>query len=181
MKDTEDRIVFAMYDLLKEKPYQKITVRDIIENCGINRGTFYYHYSDINDLFKQIVERLGLKLGNYASSSTSRNEAIEILEKFCIRNKTEFMNVYHSLSRKVFITSLQRFLYLYLSGASSKAFDKFSLNDEERERLIVYYRDLLTGIMIDWFSKDCSYNLVTYIINGENLVARLNASYLNQK
>ena len=28
----------------------KITVKDIVEECGINRNTFYYYFADIYDL-----------------------------------------------------------------------------------------------------------------------------------
>ena len=33
--------------MLSQKPFDKITIKDIIEGCGLNRGTFYYYYDDI--------------------------------------------------------------------------------------------------------------------------------------
>ena len=40
----------------------KITVKDIVETCGINRNTFYYYYKDvydlIDDIFKLETERI---------------------------------------------------------------------------------------------------------------------------
>ena len=30
--------------LLNERPVSQITVKDIVEDCGINRNSFYYHY-----------------------------------------------------------------------------------------------------------------------------------------
>ena len=41
-------------DLLKEKPFNKITVNDIANKCDINRQTFYYHFQDISDLIEWI-------------------------------------------------------------------------------------------------------------------------------
>ena len=32
--------------LLEEKPLSQITIREIVEYCGINRNTFYYHFRD---------------------------------------------------------------------------------------------------------------------------------------
>ena len=51
---TEDIVSAAFLELLKEKPIEKITVADICRTAGVNRGTFYYHYRDIEDLKEHI-------------------------------------------------------------------------------------------------------------------------------
>ena len=33
--------------LLEERPLNDITIKDIVEKCGINRNSFYYHYQDL--------------------------------------------------------------------------------------------------------------------------------------
>lgn len=43
----------AFTDMLKEKPIQSITIKELCETAGINRGTFYSHYSDIYDLLEK--------------------------------------------------------------------------------------------------------------------------------
>lgn len=40
----------ALKELSQEKPLKKITVTDLVTHCGVNRGTFYYHFKDIQDL-----------------------------------------------------------------------------------------------------------------------------------
>lgn len=44
----------AFTDLLSRKPIQSISVKELCETAGINRGTFYTHYTDIYDLKKQL-------------------------------------------------------------------------------------------------------------------------------
>ena len=44
---TKQAIETAFLQLLNEKPLNKISVRDIVEKCGINRNSFYYHFQDI--------------------------------------------------------------------------------------------------------------------------------------
>ena len=41
--------------LLNQKPLSKITVKEIVANCGINRNSFYYHFSDIPTLLEEIL------------------------------------------------------------------------------------------------------------------------------
>lgn len=42
----------AFTELLREKPVQNITVKELCQTAGINRGTFYSHYTDIYDLLQ---------------------------------------------------------------------------------------------------------------------------------
>ena len=45
----------AFLELLREKPYEKITVTDIVNRADINRSTFYAHYPDVQGLVEQIT------------------------------------------------------------------------------------------------------------------------------
>lgn len=42
--------------MLKAKPLDRITVRDVVEDCGLTRNTFYYYYEDIYDLFNEYLD-----------------------------------------------------------------------------------------------------------------------------
>ena len=48
----------SFIELLLEKPFEKITVTDIVKRADINRGTFYAHYSDINKLTQAIEQEI---------------------------------------------------------------------------------------------------------------------------
>ena len=48
----------AFTELLREKPVQNITVKELCQTAGINRGTFYSHYTDIYDLLQQIEDEI---------------------------------------------------------------------------------------------------------------------------
>ena len=41
--------------LLTERPISQITVKDIVEDCGVNRNSFYYHFQDIPSLLEEII------------------------------------------------------------------------------------------------------------------------------
>ena len=53
---TKRAIQNAFLELLNEKPFGKITVKDISEKCGINQNTFYYHYQDTFTLLEEIFQ-----------------------------------------------------------------------------------------------------------------------------
>ena len=47
---TESSLKNALCNLVKERDFEKISVKDICEAAGINRITFYDHYKDKYDL-----------------------------------------------------------------------------------------------------------------------------------
>ena len=46
----------ALAELIKEKPLDKITVTDVVKRADLNRGTFYAHYTDIQDVVNRQVD-----------------------------------------------------------------------------------------------------------------------------
>ena len=51
-KTTKELILSSLYDLLRERPYDKVTVSAIVKNCGISQRTFYNHFKDKHDLME---------------------------------------------------------------------------------------------------------------------------------
>ena len=65
MRKTDARIRYtqgvlkqALLSFLKEKPINKITVKEVCERAELNRATFYAHYSDCFALLESIEEDL---------------------------------------------------------------------------------------------------------------------------
>lgn len=52
-KLTQKAILQTFEDMLREMPFNKITVSGLVNRCGISPNTFYYHYQDIYALLDQ--------------------------------------------------------------------------------------------------------------------------------
>ena len=64
--------------LLKEKPVQSITVRELCERTGINRSTFYNHYQDVYDLLEQIENEMLGELNEHLKSISPENDLMSM-------------------------------------------------------------------------------------------------------
>ena len=53
---TKKALAKAFKELLKEKPFNKISINAICNGCGMNRKSFYYHFKDKYDLVNWIFE-----------------------------------------------------------------------------------------------------------------------------
>jgi len=56
IRRTRDQLGDALMQLALEKPFDTITVQDILDRAGVSRSTFYVHYSDKDDLFISDVD-----------------------------------------------------------------------------------------------------------------------------
>ncbi|KAA6456426.1 TetR/AcrR family transcriptional regulator [Acidobacteria bacterium AB60] len=56
VRRTRDTLGDALVELIREKPFDDITVQQILDRAGISRSTFYEHYRDKDDLFLSDVE-----------------------------------------------------------------------------------------------------------------------------
>jgi AcrR family transcriptional regulator len=45
----------AFMELLAEKPYESITVSDVARKADLNRGTFYAHFDNVDDLMRAVM------------------------------------------------------------------------------------------------------------------------------
>ncbi len=62
----------ALLSLMIEKPFEKISISDIVRRADVNRGTFYAHYSNTSDVLKSIstsvVDEIALLIAPYDPS-----------------------------------------------------------------------------------------------------------------
>ena len=48
---TKRTFAASLKRIMGKKPFSKITVSEIIQDCNMNRKTFYYHFEDIYALY----------------------------------------------------------------------------------------------------------------------------------
>lgn len=58
VRRTKRVLAVVLVDLLKEKPLNRITVKEVTEIADVNRATFYRHFKDIYDMFHRIEDEL---------------------------------------------------------------------------------------------------------------------------
>lgn len=59
---TETAMQAAMLELMKTLDFRKITVKKICEKAGVNRSTFYAHFTDVYDMLDKMEQTLHQEL-----------------------------------------------------------------------------------------------------------------------
>ena len=57
-QETKEMLVEAFFSIYKEKPINRISIKNVTEKAGFHRSTFYEYYSDIYDLLEQEEEEI---------------------------------------------------------------------------------------------------------------------------
>ncbi len=60
---TKRNLQEAFWSLYVEKPLTKISIKEITDRAGYNRGTFYLYYKDVYDILGRIEQELLEKIG----------------------------------------------------------------------------------------------------------------------
>jgi AcrR family transcriptional regulator len=81
IRHTKQALRDSLIKLLKHKPIEKISVKELCEDADINRSTFYAHYQDPADLMAQIERELFRNLNEYLDGYHVKEDEAETFRK----------------------------------------------------------------------------------------------------
>jgi probable dihydroxyacetone kinase regulator len=76
---TKELMAKTLKELMKRKPLDKISVQEIVEACGLNRKTFYYHFRDKQALVSWIFDHDYASLTDLNQDNSTIDELVEHL------------------------------------------------------------------------------------------------------
>ncbi len=156
---TKDAIKKTFLELLSSRPLDQITVRLIAEACGINRNTFYYHFSDIPSLLMEIIsDATGDLIRDYAGGS-SLEECLTMATQFARENKKAVMNIYRSSKRDYYEDHLIEICRDLVEKYADAAFAGMALEPDDREVVVRFYQCELIGQTLAWLASDMRYDI----------------------
>ena len=147
---TRRAIKESFLKLLNQRPLNQITVKDIVEDCGINRNSFYYHFSDLPALVEEIMaEQVSAMVENHPTVD-SVQEGSDAIVEFVMHNKRAIYHIYNSVSRDVFERHLMEVcryvVTTYLDGMLEE------VEEADRDAILRFHRCTCFGSVIDWLN-----------------------------
>ncbi len=149
-KYTKKAMMDTFLELLETKSVDKITVKDIVETCGINRNTFYYYYADIYELMEDVLmtqtEEGVKKIGDCSSFYEEYVNTAALV----INYKQAILHLFNSKTRDAFEQYLETIIINFIERFVRKAADGHNLLDEDITYISRFYAYSVTGSMIQW-------------------------------
>ncbi len=139
--------------LLNERPLGQITVKDIVQECGVNRNSFYYHFQDIPALLEEIVTEAADRIIAQYPSIDSIETCLNVALEFATENRRAILHIYNSINRAIYEQYLWKVCDHVVSSYAKVAFGEKPIRDFDREILIQFYRCECFGMAMDWVGK----------------------------
>lgn len=150
---TEKEIKNAFLRLLDEKPLSRITVKQIVEECGINRNSFYYHFQDIPALIENIVTDEADRIIADHTDINTIDAALEAVVDFASQNRRAILHIFNSVNRDIFERYLWKVCDYVISTYAGAVFSGVVINEFDREVIFRFYRCECFGFAIEWMNE----------------------------
>ncbi len=174
---TKKAIIDSFLTLAAKKNFDKITVRDIVDDCGINRTTFYYYYQDIYAILEELIDHFFDEIATEPQNIKYWEEAIEELIAFSIHNKRAIRNIYTSLGYDEFDRYISKAGSQYMREfILSRAGSPRKISDQELVLAELIVRKAIVGLFSEWIKQDFRQDIVpceSEIILGINKCAEM--------
>ncbi|HEX3039291.1 MAG TPA: dihydroxyacetone kinase transcriptional activator DhaS [Caproiciproducens sp.] len=147
---TKRAIAASVKELMKKKGLEKISVSEIVENCGINRQTFYYHFKDKYDLIDWIYY-------NEVVSVVTQNKLHENwsdVVRDVLRSMKQEQYFYTNALNVTGQNSFQDYLFEVTKGLVMEILDEIAddskIENRDKEFIAAFNAYGLVGITVRW-------------------------------
>ncbi len=148
---TKELIYKTFLELLRQKPFDKITVRDIVERANVNRNTFYYYYSDMYEMLEeiftvtenQIVETHSNGFRWFIGFSNMLEKAYtnkKIINNICASRSYEYLETYIFKSSKMILTD---HVHELAQGRD--------IPEQTLDFVVSFYHYAISGCLSEWY------------------------------
>lgn len=168
-KFTKQAIMKCLMDMLKTQSVEKITVKDICENCEINRNTFYYYFSDIYDVLDSVFAeetKTLLELEDNLTFYETYKKAAAII----IEYRKVVIHIYNSKNKQIVVRYLEKVSNILVRHFVENSVRDCNVTDGDIRYITSFYSYAIVGVTSKWIEEGMPpYNV--------DLIKRLSDSY----
>ena len=136
--------------MLNINPIDKVTVKDLVEECGVNRQTFYYHFDDVYDLLEWVFEEDANRvLPDEIFYDEWRVNVMKFF-RYLYDNKTFVLNIYNSQNRSYMLRYFKRRMHYCIHGFAVIVAEGRNIEWSDLEFICEFYAQGMTGLISQW-------------------------------
>jgi len=149
------QIIKSFKELLAKQSIDKITVKEICQQCDVNRQTFYYYFTDIMDIFKYVFfKELSRDIAHNRTYGTWEGGFLATMNY--LKNNTKLvLHVYNSSylpEANAFFAGLSNKLMLDVVDECIENLGVI-ISEKNKNFIINFYRRVFNGLFVDWVNE----------------------------
>ena len=149
--NTKKMFADALKRVLEKKPLSKISVSEIVSDCGVNRKTFYYHFENINNLLKWIINQEAIEIVKEMEAIADYEKSLLFIIDYIDKNEEIIKNIYSmekSELRQFFYSDFIEIMATIIENAIQ--YLQVSVPQDFKDFLIKFHTDALCGLLQEW-------------------------------
>ena len=154
MADMKGAIAEAAKECLRKNGGRKLTIKDIVNECGITRQTFYYHFSDITEMTQWIIERDVEKFLTESDCAADPERTIKGFFEAVIDGIPYVRRAFKAGYRDEICRIIEKEITILLERLIGSDSLYGGLEAAERRTVMRYHTYALVGILNDWTADD---------------------------
>ncbi|MBR4451597.1 MAG: TetR/AcrR family transcriptional regulator [Clostridia bacterium] len=164
-KITKESIVTAVVLLCAEKPFEKITVTEIVRKAGVSRTAFYRNYDSKEDVLKELGAGVIKKLNDFFEGKKYNRDGRALL--FDLLN-----SIKKNASTVKLLLSSNQIVFEILCGPTY--LEQFLLQETSENRYdTIVIESMIKKVIIEWFKagmKESPEYIAAYCSNAARVI-----------
>ncbi len=166
---TKQAIVSSFKKLASQNNISDITIKDIMDDCGLKRQTFYNHFVDKYDLIKwiylnEVIQKL--------EKTNSWIDKYRCIFEYFLNNKNVILNIYNCEAQNYLIHFINRQSIPIIKSVIDEKSNGLNISDKDKKFLCFFYSGALGSLIINWLELGMPDNIediitrVEIVLNG---------------
>ena len=156
---TKKAIIDSFIELSQTVPIDKITVTMISRQCGINRNTFYYYFSDIPALLDYVTEKhldlILLRNGKVGFMNGCMVDLVEFMEK----NDKAMSGIFNSMTKDELLAFADHAATYLVESYLKMNYDDLAIKQDDRDMLVRIFSSGVSGIFMKWYNDHKDFDI----------------------
>lgn len=163
MNRTKQVLSETFWQLLEEMPYSKITVKEIVDRCHVNRNTFYYHFQDIPALAEATMQIWVEGIVEKHFDFGNPQDCLLPLVAGCVARKKAILHIYRSVQREEFVRHLNGMIDHAVGVYADGVKNTLGAAPETLPVLCHFYKCTGIGLVLDWLDQNMGYDMPEFL------------------
>ena len=151
---TKRALATSLKNLMEKKTLDKITVKEIVDGCGLNRQTFYYHFQDTYDLLKWLYWDDTAAIRERIYDPSFELAKYNLILEYILSNKSFVINTCRSFSQNYLIGTLMGWIEPIILEIAKQYLGNSPRLNEDIDFIALLYSHALVGLIFDWINKN---------------------------
>ena len=158
--------------LLDERPFEKITVKNIVDDCGLTRNTFYNYFEDTYDVVDGLLRTLVCDVVNSDEAPESLVETMRPVMQFAREHPRAISHLYRSSKREELMLCFDKMFELMAERLCADSVRAQRMDAADEALMVQACRFLLSGFFGQWIAKGMDEPLEETLARIERILHR---------